>query len=116
MEMTTDFSFDVFLGHSAQDKARVRRLTGRRGCGSGSMQGHQAGRRRLLGHQARAVGGAQIRALPVAGGTGVGRSTVLCRDPCNASRRFILFLLADCNPLGMLNPKADCRAEDSAKA
>ncbi len=57
--------------------------------------------------------------LPVALGSdwvGLERSTVLCRDPFNAGRRFILFLLADCNPLAMLKPKADSQAEDGANA
>lgn len=103
--MADNFSYDVFLSHSAKDKARVRRLAER-------LQ--QAGLRvwfdewNLRSGDIIALkvdeGLEQSRVLllcisPYALGSGwvaLERSTAIHRDPSNEGRRFIPLLLANC--------------------
>src|SRR5436189_685578 len=103
--MATDFQYDVFLSHNAQDKPRVRRLAERM---------KAAGVRVWLDEWVIRAG--DIIALKVdegleqsrvlllcvspaalaSGWVALERSTAVHRDPANAERRFIPLLLADC--------------------
>ena len=78
-----DFQYDVFLSHNSADKPRVRRW---------------AERLRAVGLRRTSLGFriSSFEFPPKAARVGLERSTVLFRDPANASRRFIPLLLADC--------------------
>src|SRR3954452_5059438 len=104
--MATSFSYDVFLSHNSQDKARVRHLAERlRAAGVrvwfdswvlkpgddiylSIERGLEASRTLVLCLSPAALSSDWV---------GLERSTVLFRDPSNAGRRFIPLLLADCD-------------------
>jgi hypothetical protein len=105
MPQSPDFRYDVFLSHNTGDKPQVRRLAERL---------KKAGLRVWFDEWVirpgddiylaieRGLGAARVQVLclsPAALGSdwvALERSTVLFRDPTNASRRFIPLVLADC--------------------
>ncbi len=103
--MTTEFQYDVFLGHNQADKPRVRRLAEPlRAAGLRVWLDAwviQPGEDIYLAIE-RGLEASRTLVLclsPVALGSdwvGLERSTGLFRDPANAGRRFIPLLLADC--------------------
>ena len=109
MAANQDFQYDVFLTHNQADKPRVWRLAERLRA-AGLRQSNFALRTANFGLGTLCLSPAALGSDWV----GLERSTVLFRDPANASRRIIPLLLTDCRP--SRPAKTACRTSTARNA